>query len=191
MDPLIWATVLFVIGLTLAVLELFVPSGGIIGVTALLALLASVWMAFQHGPWVGLTFLAGAVLLVPACMALVFRWWPETPVGRRLLLRVPKGDEVLPDSDERRELKALVGKVGEAKSLMMPSGAIQIAGRTIDAVSVGVAIEPGQRVRVIEVRGTRVVVQPTTDEPSAADPNDPLSQPIEALGFDPFDEPLA
>lgn len=191
MDPLAWAMILFVIGLTLAVLELFIPSGGILGVTALLALVAAVWMAFHRGPWTGLGFLAGVVVLVPGAVALALRWWPDTPLGRRILLRAPKSDEVLPDTDQRRELKSLIGKVGEARTLMTPAGAVHVAGRTIDAISVGVAIEPGQRVRVVEVRGTRVVVQPTTDELSGADAADPLNQPIDALGLDPFEDPLA
>jgi hypothetical protein len=50
-------------------------------------------------------------------------------------------------------------------------------------------IEAGQAVRVIEVRGNRVVVRPADDaEPPAGDV---LSQPIESLGLDSFEDPLA
>jgi hypothetical protein len=59
----------------------------------------------------------------------------------------------------------------------------------IDAVSEGVSIEAGQAVRIVEVRGMRVVVRPATSAPPPS--NDPLAQPIESLGLDPFEDPLA
>jgi hypothetical protein len=70
---------------------------------------------------------------------------------------------------------------------------VEIGGRTFDALSEGVVIEAGQQVRVVELRGTRLVVRPIDDSEMAAagpDPDDPLSQPIDQLGFDPFEDPL-
>ena len=84
----------------------------------------------------------------------------------------------------------MVGKVGQAKSLMMPSGAVEIEGRVIDALSEGLPIEAGSRVKVVEVRGSRVVVRPTTEATSHRS-DDPLSQPIESIGVDPFDDPAS
>jgi membrane-bound serine protease (ClpP class) len=193
MDPLVWAAILMLVGVGLAVLELFVPSGGIIGVTSFISLMASIWMAFRHGPMSGLGFLAATVVLVPVAISLGFRLWPRTPIGRRVLLGVPKADEVLPNNEIRRQLKSLIGKVGAAKTLMMPSGAVVIDGQTIDALSEGLPIDAGQAVKVVEVRGTRVVVRATSQTPTekAADPSDPLSQPIDSLGLDPFEDPLA
>jgi hypothetical protein len=110
-------------------------------------------------------------------------------MGRRLLLDVPRGDEQLPDTPQRRTLRQMVGKRGVAKTLMLPSGAVTIEGQTIDALSEGMPIEAGQRVRVIEVRGNRVVVRPDDDESQPSD--DVLSQPIESLGLDSLEDPLA
>jgi len=76
---------------------------------------------------------------------------------------------------------------------MLPSGAVVIDNQIIDAVSEGQPIEPDEPVRVIEVRGTMVVVRPVDE--SAVDeqgpPDDMLSRPIETLGLEPFDDPLA
>ena len=77
-----------------------------------------------------------------------------------MLLDVPSGDEVLPDSPQRRTLRQLVGKQGVAKTVMLPSGTVIVDGHSIDALSEGMPIEAGQRIRVIEVRGNRVVVRP-------------------------------
>jgi membrane-bound ClpP family serine protease len=191
MDPLIWAALLLALGLALAVIELFVPSGGLLGLLALVSLAGAIGLAFHRGPWTGLAFLAIAVVCLPIGIAAAMRWWPYTPLGRRLLLEVPQQDAVLPDSESRRHLKQLIGKVGEAQTLMTPNGAVLIEGRVIDALSAGTVIEPGQHVRVIEVRGNRVVVQITDEDVSKVESRDPLSQSIESLGIDPFGDPLA
>jgi membrane-bound serine protease (ClpP class) len=191
MDPIVWALIFLLVGLALTMLEFFVPSGGVLGLLSVVALVAAIWMAFKHGSWTGLGFIALVVISVPFALSMAVRVWPHTAMGRRLLLDVPSGEDVMPDSDIRRTLKALVGKVGVAKSLMMPSGAVQIEGNTIDAISEGEAIDAGQAVRVIEVRGSRVVVTPSQKNPVVAKSDDPLSQPIESLGLDPFEDPLA
>ncbi len=192
MDPLAWSVLLLLLGLTLVVLEVFVPSGGILGLLSIGALISSITLAFYHrGLEVGLIFLTVSAVLVPSALALAFRYWPNTPMGRRLLLDVPKEEEVLPDSPERRSLRQLVGKVGVAKTVMLPSGAIVVGGRTIDAISEGMPIEAGQRVQVIEVHGHRVVVRPTAEAEAPAAGDDLLSRPIESLGLDSFEEPLA
>jgi membrane-bound serine protease (ClpP class) len=198
MDPLVWASLLLVLAIALVMLEVFVPSGGVIGVMAAFAVLGAVGMAFYRSPGTGLTFLVLALFALPGALALALKVWPNTPLGRRILPSIPTSQEVLPDSDHRRGLQELVGKVGRAKSLMLPSGAAEIGGRTVDAVSDGGAIEAGQLVRVIEVRGNRVLVRPASEEEAqraqsaaAVAPDDVLSRPIDSIGLDPFEDPIA
>ncbi len=191
-DPIAWAALLMFIGLGLVILEVFIPSGGVIGFLSIVAVLSAISLAFYRGPWEGLSFLGAAVVAVPIVLAAALRWWPHTPMGRRVMLEVPTSEDVLPDSDQRRTLKSLVGRVGVAKSLMLPSGSVTIDGLSVDALSEGVAIEKGQWVQVVEVRGTRVVVRPTDRPPTAPQPaDDALSQPIDSLGLDPFEDPMA
>ena len=191
-DPLAWAALLMFIGLGLIIVEVFVPSGGLVGFLSIVAVVSSISLAFYRGPWEGLSFLGAAVVAVPIVLAAALRWWPQTPMGRRVMLDAPSSEEVLPQSDQRRTLKSLVGRIGVAKSLMLPSGTVTIEGLSVDALSEGVAIEKGQWVQVVEVRGTRVVVRPTDQRPSESGPaNDALSQPIDSLGLDPFEDPLA
>ena len=192
-DPLVWAGLLLLLGLALVMTEVFIPSGGILGVVSTGAIVAAIVLEFvKRGAFAGVMFVLVALLAAPTILVFAFRWLPDTPVGRRLLVAIPTSDEVLPDDDERRALRELVGKVGRAKSRMLPSGAVQIEGRTIDAMSDGLPIEPGQPVRVIEVHGTRVTVRLVTEEAAAATTksDDPMSQTIDQLGLEPFD-PLA
>jgi membrane-bound ClpP family serine protease len=195
-DPLIWAGLLLLLGLALVLTEVFIPSGGILGVLAFVAIVASIAMAFlRGGPLPGFVFVLVSLIAVPTILMFAFQWLPDTAVGKRLLATVPTAEEVLPDDAERRALRELVGKVGRAKSRMLPSGAVQIEGRTIDAVSDGFPVEPGQPVRVTEVHGTSVTVRLVSEESATAAPvakhEDVLAQTIDKLGLDPFDDPLA
>jgi membrane-bound ClpP family serine protease len=193
MDPILWAILLLAFGLALICAEVFVPSGGVLGFLSVASMVAAIALAFYyHGAEVGLIFLFVTIVAVPGALSLAFRYWPQTPMGRRLLLEVPRPEEVLPDNPQRQRLRQLVGRVGVAKTLMMPSGAVEIDGETIDALSEGVPIDPGQRIQVIEVRGTRVLVRPVDENTqSQASADDVLSQPIESLGLDPFEDPLS
>jgi membrane-bound serine protease (ClpP class) len=191
MDPLIWAALLMFLGLALVLLEIFVPSGGVLGFLSIGTILASIVIAFyQRGAEVGFIFLLIAAVAVPTTLVFGFRWWPHTPMGKRLLLDAPTAEEVLPDTPIKR-LRELVGKTGLAKTVMLPAGAIEVDGQTIDAISAGMPIEVGQHVRIVDVRGNRVVVQPADAPHTVAQTDDILSQPIESLGLSPFDEPLS
>lgn len=194
MTFLAWAAILLLLGLALVVLEFFIPSGGLLGLLAVCCLLGGIVTAYLYDAFVGFVVLSATVVVLPAALALAARWWPETPMGRRFLLAPPAAADVLPDSPRRRELQQLVGKFGRAQSKMLPSGAADVDGHVVDALSEGPPIEAGELVRVVSVRGTHVVVRPASeDEISSAEAisDDPLSRPIDSLGLDSLDEPLS
>lgn len=197
MDPLAWSICLLIAAIALIAVELFVPSGGLLGFLSAVAVLASVIVAFTAGPRTGLLMLVVTIVVVPAVLASAVRWWPHTPIGRLMLVARPEHpDDVLPDTEEYRGLKSLIGKVGKSKSKMLPSGAIVLEGRTYDAVSEGMAIDAGVFVKVVAVKTNRIVVRATdqamTSVPlsSSNEAADVLSQPIDSLGIEGFDEPL-
>lgn len=190
MDLLGWAVILLLIGLALAMLEVFVPSGGMLGFLSVTAIIAALFLAFRYSPWSGLGFLGLALFVVPAGLVVALQIWPKTPMGKRILLPLPTSEEVLPHDQHLLELKRLVGRIGRAKTLMLPSGAIDVDGKTFDALSEGMAIEAGQWVKVVEVRGSRVVVRPTDRPQPSPTEDEQLNRPIDELGIDPFDETL-
>jgi membrane-bound serine protease (ClpP class) len=190
LDPLAWCIIFFALGCALVVFEVFIPSGGILGFLAGVCIIGSIIMAFYHrGTATGATFLIVAVIAVPTLLGLAFKYWPLTPMGKAFLGEVPDGEEMAPH-DFRRDL---VGKVGIARTKMLPSGAVELEGQMYDAVSRGAAIEPGQRVVVYEVKGNRMIVRPLAEgEPQRrSDPRDVLSRPIEELGIESLEDPLA
>ena len=170
------------------------PSGGILGFLALSSVLAAIVLAFyHHGPATGFLFVVIAVVSLPVTVVVALHYWPKTRMGQRFLLGLPTRDEVLPNDNRERALKNLIGKTGIAKTPMLLSGDVLIDGKKIDAVSQSLAIEVGQPVVVIEVRANRVVVRPATrDENKIHLPaDDILNRPINELGIDPLDDPLA
>ena len=186
------AFALLLVGLIFLVLEFFVPSAGALGTLCALSLLAAIVVGFMAGPWTGAIILAIEAVVVPASLAAAVKWWPETPIGRMILIPLPKSpDEYLPETENYRGLKDLVGRRGTARGLMLPSGIVLIDNKPYDAVSEGVPIEAGQTVLVVSVSTQRLVVRPDNTiraelvEPAAAAASaDPLAQPI----ADPFAE---
>ena len=189
MDYLGWSIVLFLLGLLFLVLELFVPSWGLLGVLAGASFAGAVTLAFMAGPAYGLGVLLTVMVVVPAALVAAVNWWPETPIGRLILIRRPEhAEEVLPETEGYRGLKSLVGKRGEAKTLMLPSGAVRIDHRTFDAMSEGTTIEAGQAIIVVGVNMQRLIVRiddfPFRAELAQTFNANPLAQEI----ADPFAE---
>lgn len=187
---------LLLLAIVLLLLELFIPSGGLITVFAAAALIASMAAAFSHSVAFGTLHVIVTAVLVPTVVALMIRWWPHSAIGRLVLNIPPEGDARLSDAGTDITLGTLIGRVGTAKTKMLPSGAIRIDGRNYDAVTRGVAIEKGQYIEVVEVTGTRIVVVPVDEQRARAAVQEQtatpstLSQPTEELIPDPFDDPL-
>ncbi|MFO0846534.1 MAG: NfeD family protein [Gemmataceae bacterium] len=166
------AILLFVLGLVLIGLEIFVlPGFGVCGISGVLILLASLGLvAYGHWPrsseeWVGFghkigpfgVSLLGSLILV----ALVLRYLPHIPVLNRLMSRPADEEEAAPGSDYpmHAELQALLGAIGVAATPLRPAGKTQFGDAFVDVVAEGRFITPGTRVQVIEVEGNRVVVK--------------------------------
>ena len=186
------ALFLLLAGLCILALELFLPSAGMLGILAGCIILTSVVMAFMTDSMSGMIFLVVALLVIPAMLFLMIKIWPHTPIGRRLLTDDDTLTDVLPQG-EFYDRGNLAGKVGVAKSKMLPSGQVVIEGKKYDAVSDGFAIEVGDQVKVVAVKENRIYVQPYADDnasqnqdvtESETQDQDVLNQPIEKFDLD-------
>jgi membrane-bound ClpP family serine protease len=175
MDALVWIVALLVVGLAVLVLEVFLPSGGVLGFLSVLAIGAAIVMAFtQQGAAAGLAVLVISFVAVPAVLALAFRWFPDTPLGRRVLPPPPGADDVLPAAEHRRRLRDLVGRWGRVTSELMPWGEVTIDGLVHEAISESGPIAAGAEVEAVAVEGRGLVVRPRAGtRPPAAPPPAP------------------
>jgi len=190
-----WAFILLGLGLAVVVLELFLPSAGILGILASVLIISAIILGFMEGLQSGALMLLLAVFAVPAVLVLMVKIWPYTPLGKRILLNDLKPEDVLPNSSHYTRRKNMVGRLGVAKTKMLPSGIVLIDGEKFDAISDGFAIEQGDAIKVVSVRENRVYVQPydgEVEDTSDLPPRDRdiLAQPIEELGLDALDDPL-
>ena len=193
MSPLLWIVMLLVVGLALIILEVFIPSGGVLGLLSVLALGAGVITAFvEQVSAAGMTVLAGTFVAVPMAMAAAFRWFPATPLGRRVLPPLPAAADVVPDPDERRQLREYLGERGRTRSELLPWGSVELAGETLEAVSDEGPIPPGATVEVTGVQGRAVVVRrvaapavarpvPVAEPPAEVSPAEPTAPRISSM----------
>lgn len=182
MDPQILAFVLLLCGFILLFAEMFIPSGGIIGVICVLCFGGAVYFAFQawyHSqPLFWWTYLVSVAILVPLGIIGAFRLLTHSPLGNRVLLRAPSQEEVTPYQRESQHLSGMIGKRGVTMNLMTPGGLVKVEGERLHAISEGLMIEPQTEIEVVAVRGTRVVVRPVEE----------IECPSDDLAFDDTDE---
>jgi len=158
MDPWLWAILLLVLAVGIGFLELFVPSGGLLGVLAVLALVGSIVFGFIQDPIFGGIYLVLLVIGVPLLIREMVKLWPETPIGKMILLD-PANDPALEKDQELEQYQKLLGQHGIVRSPMMPSGLIEINGRRYDALSEGIPLDPGTPIVVIHVQGYVITVR--------------------------------
>lgn len=185
MNSSLWIAALVAVGLLMILLEVFVPSGGVLGLLAVVALGAGVVTAFYElGPLAGLVVLACVFVAVPIVLFFAFRWFPLTPLGRRVLPPAPAADDVIPDSGERLKLRGLVGRFGQTTGELLPWGQVEIDSRRIEAVSEGGPIAQGTTVEVVGVQGKALVVRSSgIPRPGHVLPIEPLPEnPLEQAG---------
>jgi membrane-bound serine protease (ClpP class) len=162
---LIWALVLFVAGLFIIVVEVLVPSGGLLGLAAMVCLVGSLFCAYKTSG-LAVAVLAGIEgICVPLVIYLGFKILPRTSLGRRLILKPPGAEGSDAETAQRAVASSgdrfdeLLGREGVVVTALRPSGSVDFDGRRVSVVSDGEAISDGTRVRVIHIEGNRVVVE--------------------------------
>jgi membrane-bound ClpP family serine protease len=171
---ILWlAILLFVLGLLLIALEVFVlPGFGFAGVSGIILVISSLGLvAYGHWPhsqeqWGELAQHIGpfglSILGALVCAFLLARYLPSIPYANRLILQ-PQGTAEdgsdAPEDPAHAELAALLGAIGVAATPLRPAGKAQFGDAFVDVVAEGTYVLPGSRVQVIEIEGNRVVVK--------------------------------
>ena len=92
---------------------------------------------------------------------------PNTPFLKRVMLNPPERNPVEFDQDNDPEATVhwnhLLDKSGEAITNLVPAGKAKISGQLFDVITDGRMIEKGEKIRVVEVTGNRVVVSNDKD----------------------------
>jgi membrane-bound serine protease (ClpP class) len=160
---------LIALGLLLLVAELFLPTGGVLFVLSVAALIVGVGMTYYSDPATFLITLIGVIVGAPVLFGLAFYYWPKTSMGKRFFLSGTDEDATLASTPVNLELEQLRGRYGRTLSALRPAGVTDFDGRRVDTITEGIMIEPGQWVRCIDVQAGKVVVRPVDRPPDLGD----------------------
>ena len=146
----------------LIMLEVFVPSGGILGIGSLISAISGLVCLFRYEMvWGASGFLMMSVL-APMIFVYSVKILPGTPLGRMMLGR--SGEEIAREHedayrDQKNEREHLLGLNGTAATDMRPSGVVMIEGQRHDALAVGGIIDLGRSIKVTKVAGLSIEVR--------------------------------
>ena len=160
---------LFIAGVICVAAEIFVlPGFGVLGLGGGLLVIASIVLASQsfvlpvneyqirQMQW-SLIGILGAAAGVATLGILLRRWLPSTPILRNVVLEPPA------DAGPDDAIDELIGRIGTTTTRLAPAGKARLGDSVRDVASDGPLIEPGTAVRVVGVRGGRVIVHPVGD----------------------------
>jgi membrane-bound ClpP family serine protease len=147
--------VLLILSAGFILLEVFIPSMGLLTLASLGCFIGSMVLAFQIGTGFGVTLAACAVAGLPVLLWMAFKIFPKTPIGKYMILSGPGQTIKRPGA----RYDDLLGQEGVSRSQLRPSGVADFSGRRVDVITRGELVEPGVPIVVLEISGNRVVVK--------------------------------
>jgi membrane-bound ClpP family serine protease len=168
------AVLLFILGLVLIGLEIFVTPGmAVLGVSGILLIISGLGLAtlerWPHTESEWIDTLANVSRFGISLVAAVFialmvgRYLPNIPYANRLVLAPPDeqpgtaSDQ--PQQPDAYRAAALLGAIGVAATPLRPAGMVRFGDDFVDVVAESGYVEPGTRVQVVEIEGNRIVVK--------------------------------
>ncbi len=163
-----WAIAAILLGILFLVLEVFLPSGGLLMIFSLFFIGAGVVLIFYTpeseggGYRTGITTIIGLLVLLPVIGGAAFYWWPYTPMGKAVMLDKPTEEEAAVVTEAQQAFETLHGSTGKTLTQHSPSGATEIRGKRYESTTEGTFVDAGQLVKVVNVIGGQLVVRPVS-----------------------------
>lgn len=148
--------IMFVIGLILVVVEVFV-AGGIIGIIGGALIIGSLLFAGESFIHMAYSILI-AMLIAGIGMVILMKFFgKKLHMFNRLVLNDSMTTEEGYVSNKNRI--ELIGKQGQSLTPLRPSGTIVVDQERLDVVTEGNYVDAGKTVEVVKVEGSRIVVR--------------------------------
>ncbi|MPM61684.1 hypothetical protein SDC9_108544 [bioreactor metagenome] len=152
-----WLEVLlFILGVGLLILEVFIPGFGLFGIAGILSILASFYFVLG-GNVSALNWLAVSIVAALVIFALLIKYLPSNPAWNLFVLKDKQensdGYSVTPDMTQ------YAGKAGVAVTTLRPAGIALIEGVRADVVTFGDYIDAGTNIVVVKVEGSKIFVK--------------------------------
>ncbi len=167
---LVWGIVLLAVAVALFAVEVFLPTGGIVGIASGVAAVAGIVMLFQVNTTLGLLSSLITLLSLPFLLWFALHLWPDTPFGRWVTLRE---EPATPASDAEASASAAtpaaaevrVGDRGRTLTPLYPVGTVLLHGRRVECLAQRGMIEADVEVQVTTLDSGQVFVGPAPAQP--------------------------
>ncbi|WP_312562916.1 NfeD family protein [Anaerospora sp.] len=148
---------LFAGGCILLVVELYVPGVGLFGIAGLASILASFFLSLGAN-MSALTTMTVSLLIAIIAFAVLARYLPSSKLWAKLVL---KDSETTQDGfTSADDYNAYLGCEGITITQLRPAGRIEVNNIQLDVVSEGRFLPSGIKVKIVSVKGNRIVVHP-------------------------------
>ncbi|MFD2213907.1 NfeD family protein [Metabacillus endolithicus] len=148
--------ILFILGIIFIIAEFFVP-GGILGIVGFVSIITSLYVASGDFVHMTISLLISFAVSITASILLVKVFGKRMNIFKKLILRDSTNTESGYVSNVSRA--ELVGAEGVALTTLRPSGTAIISDERLDVVTEGGFITKGNKVKVVKVEGSRIVVR--------------------------------
>jgi membrane-bound ClpP family serine protease len=171
---LVAAVILALVGVLILIVELFVPTGGLLAILCAVSFVGSIVAMYMFSTTAGTLLVGGYVVVAPFALVGFLKLWAKSPIVRKYALRNPAGTKVIgaatagldidPDDPEAgqaasddarrmrlRNLASLVGERGIVETPLRPVGFVRVGGRRLDASAETGLIDAGTPIRVVGV----------------------------------------
>lgn len=159
---ILWGFGLLAASLLLFVIEVFIPSAGVITLTAAVTAIAAIVVFWRVSPVWGVTSLLLVLVLAPMALNFGFRLMPHTPVGKKMILSEDEETarkRLIEEQKQEQARQALIGAEGVALTPLRAVGTVEIDGTRLEALAEGGAIETGARVRITAIDSNQIRVR--------------------------------
>jgi len=155
---LAFAIFLYLVCAALILAEVFVPSGGLLGICALVCLIGGVAIFFRHSIAAGWVGIGAAIVMIPSIIAVAYKIFPKTRFGKSVTLTPSERQhgDAIPDTSG---LKELLGSVGVVLTPLRPVGMCNFSGQRVECVAESGYVDRDKKVKVINVESTKVTVR--------------------------------
>ena len=145
--------IVLIIALICLVVEMFIPGFGFFGISGLILMAVSAVLAIMYIPY-GWVFVTAQALVIIAFVYLIYRRIRNKQLYSNLIMSETLQEDIPAIGD----LDSLIGKEGQALTTLRPFGEAGFNGRQLEVCSDGPYIERGAKVKVTEIRNSRVMV---------------------------------
>ncbi len=148
---------LFFAGIAFLIAEIFIPGFGIFGIAGICAIMASFFLVLG-GNANAVMWLALSILIALVCFLLIMKRLPTSALWSKFVLKnsstKEEGFSSNPDYDK------YLDKEGVVITQLRPGGTAAIDGQKFDVLTYGEFVQPGAKVIVVKVEGSKLFVRP-------------------------------